>query len=81
MRAFGGTIQEARVQQQASNQGVSLAGNEADEDGLAPLEDVIWPLGTIVSVFFVIFVSYVLLYYNKLETRFGHKNLFMGHTC
>jgi hypothetical protein len=41
MRAFGGTIQGALVRQLASNQGASLAGEEADEDGLAPLEEVI----------------------------------------
>ena len=38
MRAFCRTIQGARVQQRASNQGVLLAGKEADEDGNAPLE-------------------------------------------
>ena len=42
MRAFGGKIQGALVRQRrASNRGVSLAGNESDEDGLAPLEEVI----------------------------------------
>ena len=41
MRAFGGTIQGVRVRQRASNRGVSLAGEEADEDGLAPLEEVV----------------------------------------
>ena len=41
MRAFGRTIQGALVQQGASNRGVSLAGEESDEDGLAPLEEVI----------------------------------------
>ena len=41
MQAFGGTIQGALVQKRASTRGVSLAGEEADEDGLAPLEEVI----------------------------------------
>ena len=42
MWAFGGQIQGALVQQRrVSNCGVSLAGEEADEDGLAPLEEVI----------------------------------------
>ena len=42
MWAFGGKIQGALVRQWwASNRGVSLAGDEADEDGLAPLEEVI----------------------------------------
>ena len=42
IRAFGVIIQGALVQQRwASNQGLSLAGEEADEDGLAPLEEVI----------------------------------------
>ena len=41
MRAFAGTIQGALVRQRASNRGVSLAGEEADEDGLAPLEEAI----------------------------------------
>ena len=41
MQAFGGTIQVAIVQQCVSNRGVSLAGEEADEDGFAPLEEVI----------------------------------------
>ena len=42
MRAFGGTIQGALVRQrQASKRDVSLAGEEADEDGLAPLQEVI----------------------------------------
>ena len=40
MRAFGGRIQGAFVRQCSSNQGVSLAGEEVDEDGLAPLEEV-----------------------------------------
>ena len=42
MWAFGGKIQGAFVQQRwASTRSVSLAGKEADEDGLAPLEEVI----------------------------------------
>ena len=42
MRAFGGTIQGALVRQRrASKQGVSLAGEEADKDGLALLQEVI----------------------------------------
>ena len=41
IRAFGGTIQEALVQQRASTRGVALAGEEADEDGVASLEEVI----------------------------------------
>ena len=41
MRAFSGTIQGALVRQRAFNRGVSLAGEEADEDELAPLEEVI----------------------------------------
>ena len=41
MQAFGGTIQGALVRQRAFNRGVSLAGKEADEDGLALLEEVI----------------------------------------
>ena len=41
MRAFDGTIQGALVRQRASNRDVSLAGKEVDEDGLAPLEEVI----------------------------------------
>jgi hypothetical protein len=40
IRAFGGRIQGALVRQRSSNQGVSLAGKEVDEDGLAPLEEV-----------------------------------------
>ena len=48
MRAFGGTIQGALVRQRrAPNQGVSLAGKEVDEHGLALREEVISPLGTI----------------------------------
>ena len=41
MRAFGGTNKGALVRQWASNRGVSLAGEEADEDGLALREEVI----------------------------------------
>ena len=41
MRAFGGTIQGALVRQWASTRGVSLAGEEVDEDRLAPLEEVV----------------------------------------
>ena len=41
MQAFGGPIQGELVQQQMSNQGVSLAGEEADKDGLALLEELI----------------------------------------
>ena len=41
MQAFGRTIQGARVRQRASNRGVSLAGKEVNEDGLALLEEVI----------------------------------------
>ena len=40
-RAFGGTIQGALVRQRASTQGMSLAGEEVDNDRLAPLEEVI----------------------------------------
>ena len=41
MQAFGGTIQGALMRQRASNQGDSLVSKEADEDGLALLEEVI----------------------------------------
>ena len=40
VRAFGGKIQGVLVQQRTSNRTVSLAGKEADEDGLAPLEEM-----------------------------------------
>jgi hypothetical protein len=40
MRAFGGRIQGALVRQRASNQGVSLAGEDADDDELVQLQEV-----------------------------------------
>jgi hypothetical protein len=41
MRGFSGTTQGELVRQRAFNRGVSLAGEEADKDELAPLEEVI----------------------------------------
>ena len=40
VRAFGGRIQGAFVRQRASNRGVSLVGEDADEDELVPLQEV-----------------------------------------
>ena len=40
VRAFGGRIQGAFVRQRESNRGVSLVGEDADEDELVPLQEV-----------------------------------------
>ena len=40
VRAFGGRIQGAFVRQRPSNRGVSLVGEDADEDELVPLQEV-----------------------------------------